>query len=56
MAVADGNVCAVASAARGGWVDGVIRDVAESRGRLPVFARGVSPIPGRQTAPARSAV
>jgi 4-hydroxy-4-methyl-2-oxoglutarate aldolase len=48
-AVAGGNVCAVAQ--RRGVaafvVDGVIRDVAEARERaFPVFARGVSPIPG----------
>lgn len=48
-AVAGGNVCAVAQ--RRGVaafvIDGVIRDLAEIR-RLgfPVFARGVSPIPG----------
>ena len=54
MAVADGNVCAVAQrrGVAGFVVDGVIRDVAESRGRgFPVFARGVSPIPGRQDGP-----
>jgi 4-hydroxy-4-methyl-2-oxoglutarate aldolase len=48
-AVAGGNVCAVAQ--RRGVaafvVDGVIRDLAEARERrFPVFARGVSPIPG----------
>ena len=48
-AVAGGNVCAVAQ--RHGIVafvvDGVIRDLAEARAnRFPVFARGVSPIPG----------
>lgn len=48
-AVAGGNVCAVAQ--RRGVaafvVDGVIRDLAEARGRrFPVFARGVIPIPG----------
>jgi 4-hydroxy-4-methyl-2-oxoglutarate aldolase len=48
-AVAGGNVCAVAQ--RRGIVafiiDGVIRDLAEARrNRFPVFARGVSPIPG----------
>ncbi|MBA3867633.1 MAG: RraA family protein [Anaerolineae bacterium] len=48
-AVAGGNVCAVAQ--RNGIaafvVDGVIRDLAEVRdNRFPVFARGVSPIPG----------
>ena len=48
-AVAGGNVCAVAQK-RGiaaFVVDGVIRDLAEVRAnRFPVFARGVSPIPG----------
>lgn len=48
-AVAGGNVCAVAQK-RGiaaFMVDGVIRDVAEVRENgFPVFARGVSPIPG----------
>lgn len=48
-AVAGGNVCAVAQK-RGiaaFVVDGVIRDVAEAREiGFPVFARGVSPIPG----------
>jgi len=52
-AVAGGNVCAVAQ--RRGItafvVDGVIRDVAETRDRgFPVFARGVSPIPGAKDA------
>ena len=54
MAVAGGNVCAVAQrrGVAGLVVDGVVRDVAESRGRgFPVFARGVSPIPGRQEGP-----
>ena len=54
MAVADGNVCAVAQrrGVAGFVVDGVIRDVAGSRGRgFPVFARGVSPIPARQDGP-----
>jgi 4-hydroxy-4-methyl-2-oxoglutarate aldolase len=58
MAVAGGNVCAVAQRRGvGGFVvDGVIRDVGESRGRgFPVFARGISPIAGRQDGPARSA-
>lgn len=54
MAVAGGHVCAVAQrrGVAGLIVDGVIRDVAESR-RLgfPVFARGASPIPGRQDGP-----
>lgn len=48
-AVAGGNVCAVAQK-RGITafiVDGVIRDLAEVRkNHFPVFARGVSPIPG----------
>ncbi len=48
-AVAGGNVCAVAQK-RGVVafvVDGVIRDLAEAREKgFPVFARGVSPIPG----------
>jgi 4-hydroxy-4-methyl-2-oxoglutarate aldolase len=48
-AVAGGNVCAVAQK-RGiaaFVIDGVIRDVAEIRERrFPVFARGLSPIPG----------
>lgn len=49
FAVAGGNVCAVAQ--RRGIaalvVDGVVRDLAELRERrFPVFARGVSPIPG----------
>ena len=54
MAVADGHVCAVAQrrGVAGLVVDGVIRDLAASRGRgFPVFARGVSPIPGRQDGP-----
>jgi regulator of RNase E activity RraA len=54
MAVADGNVCAAAQrrGVAGFVVDGVIRDAAESRGRgFPVFARGVSPIAGRQDGP-----
>lgn len=49
MAVAGGNVCAVAQrrGVAGFVVDGVIRDVAESRAAgFPVFARGCSPIPG----------
>lgn len=54
MAVAGGNVCTVAQQ-RGVVafvIDGVIRDAAESRARnFPVFARGVSPIPGRQDGP-----
>ncbi len=54
MAVAGGNVCAVAQrrGVRGFVIDGVIRDVAESRGRgFPLFARGVSPIPGGKEGP-----
>jgi regulator of RNase E activity RraA len=48
-AVCGGNVCAIAQ--RRGIaafvVDGVIRDVAETRQRgFPLFARGVIPIPG----------
>ncbi len=48
-AVAGGNVCAVAqkNGIAAFVVDGVIRDLAEVRqNRFPVFARGVSPIPG----------
>lgn len=49
FAVAGGNVCAVAQK-RGiaaFIIDGVIRDLKELRGnRFPVFARGLSPIPG----------
>ncbi len=51
MAVAGGNVCAIAQrrGVAGLIVDGVIRDVAESRDkRFPLFARGVSPIPGKR--------
>jgi regulator of RNase E activity RraA len=52
-ALAGGNVCAVAQ--RRGIVafvlDGVIRDVAESRERrFPIFARGVLPFPGGKAA------
>jgi len=52
-ALAGGNVCAVAQ--KRGVVafvlDGVIRDVAESRARrFPVFARGVMPFPGARDA------
>lgn len=50
-AVAGGNVCAVAQK-RGivaFVIDGVIRDLAEIRAnRFPVFARGISPIPGKK--------
>src|SRR5690349_1285823 len=48
-AVAGGNVCAVAQkhGILAFVIDGVIRDVAEARAnRFPVFARGLSPIPG----------
>src|SRR3990172_4426885 len=54
MAVAGGNVCAVAQrrGVVGFVIDGVIRDVAESRANaFPVFARGVSPIPGAKDGP-----
>src|SRR6185295_3445228 len=47
-AVAGANACAVAQrrGVAGLIVDGVIRDLAASRGRsFPIFARGVSPIP-----------
>ena len=53
-AVSGGNVCAVAArrGIAGFVVDGVIRDLAEVRaGRFPVFARGVSPIPGGKEGP-----
>src|SRR5437773_783538 len=53
-AMAGGNVCAYAQqrGIAGFVVDGVIRDLAETRARrFPVFARGVIPIPGlRKTA------
>ncbi len=48
-AVAGSNVCAVAQkhGIAAFVIDGVIRDLAELRAqRFPVFARGVSPIPG----------
>ena len=51
MAVAGGNVCAIAqrNGIAGLVVDGVIRDVGESRANLfPVFARGASPIPAKR--------
>lgn len=51
MAVAGGNVCAIAQrrGVAGLVVDGVIRDVPESRERrFPLFARGVSPIPAKR--------
>jgi len=53
-AVSGGNVCAVAArrGIAGFVVDGLIRDLAEVRaGRFPVFARGVSPIPGGKEGP-----
>lgn len=53
FAVAGGNVCRVAQkrGVAAFVVDGVIRDVAEAREhRFPVFARGVSPIPGAKDA------
>lgn len=48
-AVAGGNVCAVAqqNGIAGFVIDGVIRDIAESRDiNFPIFARGVFPKPG----------
>src|SRR5215212_2783161 len=53
FAVAGGNVCAVAQ--RRGIaafvIDGVIRDLSEARRlHFPVFARGLSPIPGAKEA------
>lgn len=48
-AVAGGNVCAIAQSRgiKGFVIDGVIRDIAETRAnRFPVFARGVVPKPG----------
>ena len=51
MAVAGGNVCAIAQrrGVAGLVVDGVIRDVVESRERrFPVFGRGISPIPAKR--------
>jgi len=48
-ALAGGNVCAVAQkrGVAAFVVDGVIRDIAETRARrFPVFARGVIPTPG----------
>jgi len=53
-AVAGGNVCAIAQrrGIAGFIVDGVIRDLAEVRAEsFPVFARGVSPIPGGKSVP-----
>jgi 4-hydroxy-4-methyl-2-oxoglutarate aldolase len=54
MAVAGGNVCAVAQrrGVAGFVIDGVVRDVAESRANgFPLFARGLSPIPGGKEGP-----
>jgi 4-hydroxy-4-methyl-2-oxoglutarate aldolase len=51
MAVAGGNVCAIAQrrGVAGLVVDGVIRDVVESRDKgFPLYARGYSPIPGKR--------
>ena len=48
-----GNVCATAQqqGIAGFVIDGVIRDVAEVRkANFPVFARGVSPVPGKKKA------
>lgn len=48
-AVAGGNVCAIAQSRgiKGFVIDGVIRDIAETReNQFPVFARGVVPKPG----------
>jgi regulator of RNase E activity RraA len=53
MALAGGNVCAVAQrrGVAGFVVDGVVRDVGESRGRgFPLFARGWTPIPAPRQA------
>ena len=49
FAVAGGNVCAIAQARgiKGFVIDGVIRDIAETReNQFPVFAKGVIPKPG----------
>ena len=54
MAVAGGNVCAIAQkrGVAGFVIDGVIRDVGESRAKgFPLFARGRSPIPGGKEGP-----
>ena len=51
MAVAGGNVCAIAqrNGVAGLVVDGVVRDVVESRERrFPLFGRGASPIPAKR--------
>ena len=52
-AMSGGNVCATAQqlGIAGFVIDGVIRDVAEVRKtKFPVFARGVSPVPGKKKA------
>jgi 4-hydroxy-4-methyl-2-oxoglutarate aldolase len=52
-AMAGGNVCATAQqrGIAGFVIDGVIRDVAEVReAQFPVFARGLSPVPGKKQA------
>jgi len=54
MAVSGGNVCLVAQrhGVAGFVVDGVVRDVGEARASgFPLFARGISPIPGRKDGP-----
>jgi regulator of RNase E activity RraA len=56
LAVAGGNVCAIAQrrGVAGFIVDGVIRDIAESRANgFPLFARGRSPSPGAKEGLAR---
>jgi regulator of RNase E activity RraA len=50
-AMAGGNVCAIAQqrGIAGFVIDGVIRDLAEVRAaKFPVFARGLSPVPGQK--------
>ena len=52
-ALSGGNVCATAQerGIAGFIIDGVIRDLGEVReAKFPVFARGVSPIPGKKKA------
>ena len=52
-ALSGGNVCATAQqrGIAGFIIDGVIRDVGEVReAEFPVFARGVSPVPGKKKA------
>lgn len=52
-AMSGGNVCATAQqrGIAGFVIDGVIRDVAEVReAEFPVFARGLSPVPGKKQA------